>query len=548
MVFDCHKWISTPDFATVNFDSGNQNDATFDTHKAFSTMKETSRTFQDNPVPPDTRLVGWAALVQSLSISIPVRRPSCIANAHIRGSRREKGSWSIFDRRYWLGDGLANHLTFALRHEDLDLLVLKRIYTAIDPKVVLDLVQAAPLGIPSRRAWFLYEMLMGKTLDIPDAPSATAVDLLDPTAYFTGSSKLSRRHRVRNNLLGTAQFCPMIRRTPLLETFIESDLAASAGEIIGRTRKQLVARAASFMLLADSRASFEIEGERPPRGRLERWGRAVLQAGRNELSLAELLRLHDILIEDKRFVQQGLRQEGIFLGERDQDGDPLPEFIGASPNDLPDLIRGLLEANDHMRQARLDPVLQAAATAFGFVYIHPFEDGNGRLHRCLIQHVLAERRFTPAGMVFPVSSVMLDRIDQYRDSLRAHSGPLMNFIEWRTTPKRNVEVLNDTADFYRYFDCTEAAEFLYDCVRRTVDHDLPQEIDYLQRHDEALRRIMDRIEMPDGLAESFILYVRQNKDALGKKRRENEFGKLTDQEVCELEDIVKDAFKDHQES
>ena len=54
MVFDCHKWISTPDFATVNFDSGNQNDATFDTHKAFSTMKETSRTFQDNPVPPDT--------------------------------------------------------------------------------------------------------------------------------------------------------------------------------------------------------------------------------------------------------------------------------------------------------------------------------------------------------------------------------------------------------------------------------------------------------------------------------------------------------------
>ena len=25
----------------------------------------------------------------------------------------------------------------------------------------------------------------------------------------------------------------------------------------------------------------------------------------------------------------------------------------------------------------LDPVLQAAATAFGFVYVHPFQDGNG---------------------------------------------------------------------------------------------------------------------------------------------------------------------------
>jgi hypothetical protein len=68
--------------------------------------------------------------------------------------------------------------------------------------------------------------------------------------------------------------------------------------------------------------------------------------------------------------------------------------------------------------------------------------------------------------VFPVSSVMLDRIDDYRTTLQAHSTPLMRFIDWRSTPERNVEVLNDTADLYRYFDCTEAAEFLYACVRR----------------------------------------------------------------------------------
>ncbi|MDH3465586.1 MAG: Fic family protein [Gammaproteobacteria bacterium] len=37
-----------------------------------------------------------------------------------------------------------------------------------------------------------------------------------------------------------------------------------------------------------------------------------------------------------------------------------------------------------MRDDALDPILQAAATAFGFIYIHPFQDGNGRLHRCLI--------------------------------------------------------------------------------------------------------------------------------------------------------------------
>ena len=81
-----------------------------------------------------------------------------------------------------------------------------------------------------------------------------------------------------------------------------------------------------------------------------------------------------------------------------------------------------------------------------------------RLHRCLIHDVLEEREFAPPGMVFPVSAVMLDRIDDCRRTLQGHSGPLMLFINWRSTAGRNVGVLNETADLYRYFDCTADAE------------------------------------------------------------------------------------------
>jgi hypothetical protein len=207
-------------------------------------------------------------------------------------------------------------------------------------------------------------------------------------------------------------------------------------------------------------------------------------------------------------------------------------------------MAGMLEANDRMKEDEIDPVLQAAATVFGFVYIHPFQDGNGRLHRCLIHHVLAERRFAPPGMVFPVSSVMLARIEAYRDTLRAHSGPLMSCIEWHPTREKNVEVENDTADSYRYFDCTDNAEFLYGCVEQTIDHDLPREIKYLRCHDEAMRRIMDTVEMPDMLAENLLTFVRKNNGTLGKKRRENEFTALTDEEVAALETIVRNAFED----
>jgi hypothetical protein len=105
-----------------------------------------------------------------------------------------------------------------------------------------------------------------------------------------------------------------------------------------------------------------------------------------------------------------------------------------------------------------------------------------------------------------------------------------------------VEVLNDTADLYRYFDVTEAAEFLYACVKRTVDEDLPREIDYLRRHDEAVQRIMNTVEMPDRLAENLLMFIRQNKGKLPKRRRTVEFKKLTDAEVTSLEAIVGEAF------
>lgn len=216
-------------------------------------------------------------------------------------------------------------MTFALRHEDIDLLVLKRAFEAMPQTEIVAMVRAH--GYSGRRAWYLYEILTGRTIDVDDAPNAAAIELLEPKAYFTGKPRPSKRHRVRNNLLGTGRFCPVIRCTRTLTELVEPDLSAKARETVGRTGAHLVARAASIMLLADSRASFEIEGERPLRNRLERWGRTVLQAGKNPLTLDEII-----------------RPDVVFLGERDHNGDPLPEFIGARPQELDDLIGGLLES------------------------------------------------------------------------------------------------------------------------------------------------------------------------------------------------------------
>jgi hypothetical protein len=499
--------------------------------------------FQDLAVPHDAaNLAGLSALVHAFNVQVPVRKPACISEHHIKGHIKQDRDWQIYSKRYQLDSTVEAHLNFAMRYEDVDLLVLKRTFLAVPIGAIENYVQSAPTSILTRRAWYLYELLTGKTLNVPDAPTVTAVDLLDPQKYFTKpQGRLSRRHKVRDNLLGTARFCPIVRRTDALTHFVNLNLSKVALSIIGRVSNNVIARAASFLLLADSQATFKIEGESPPRNRIERWGKAVMQAGKNSLAQPELIRLHQILIEDNRFVEAGIRTEGVFLGEHTPDGEPVPEFIGARPEDLNDLVNSLIETNASMSEAAIDPVIQAAATAFGFVYVHPFADGNGRLHRCLIHHALAERHFTPPGMLFPVSSAMLDWIDLYRSTLKAHSAPLMDFIEWTATAKGNLAVTNDTADLYRYFDCTQAAEFLYQCVKRTIEKDLPREIDYIQRRDEAMRDVMDFVEMPDRLAELFVRYVRQNGGNFPNRRRQ-EFAALTEEELTKLEEIVRQAF------
>ena len=118
--------------------------------------------FQDEPLPKATSLTGWAALVHHLDVAAPVRKLSCISEKHVRGNKRREGSWVVFDKRYRPDDTLDGHLSFALRHEEMDLLVLKRVLDAVPDEAILEIVRATPTGAISRRVWFFFETLTGR--------------------------------------------------------------------------------------------------------------------------------------------------------------------------------------------------------------------------------------------------------------------------------------------------------------------------------------------------------------------------------------------------
>ncbi len=242
-----------------------------------------------------------------LGIAAPVRAGSAVASGYIKGSQHEEDGWTVFEKRYWPGHNVTDHISFALRHEEFDPLVFKRVLDAVDSDTISAFVRDSPNGAVTRRAWFFYESMTGRRLPIDDAPIVTAVEALEPENYVTGNAVLSKRHRVRDNLLGTGGYCPVIRRTGALEDFRERRLADKAAETVDRTSGHMVFRAARLLLRAENRASFAIEGERPPRDRLERWGRAVLLAGKTRPTSDELNRLHGVLIEDTRFIRASLR-------------------------------------------------------------------------------------------------------------------------------------------------------------------------------------------------------------------------------------------------
>ncbi|MBO6689344.1 MAG: Fic family protein [Henriciella sp.] len=498
--------------------------------------------FHDRALPELAKPVGYTALIDAYDLKVPL--PLFLYAVGPRHRVYERDNWHIYTPRHDPRADLEGHLTFALKYEGLDLAVLKRLFQAVDQADIAGMVRAKPTSAYTRRIWFLYEWLIGEALDLPDAKSGSYADIIDDRLQYPGSSQTSTRHRVRNNLPGTPAFCPLVRRTPALERKIEANLHERASTVIANISASVLARTAAFLLLKDSKSSFAIEGEAAAHNRIQRWGRAIGQAGRNPLNNDEFLRLQRIVMGDARFIRLGFRNEGGFVGEHEQGSRlPLPDHISAKPDDVIHLIEGLI-TYDHDHAGALDPVIAAAIIAFGFVYIHPFVDGNGRVHRYLIHHVLTARGFNPAGMVFPISSAILERIDDYRKVLESYSKRLLPLIDWRPTDQMNVEVLNETADFYRYFDATPHAEFLYECVEKTIEEDLPQEAEFLERYDAFKTAIDALIEMPDSTVNLLFNFLRQHDGTLSKRARENEFSALSAAEIERVETIYTRTFAD----
>lgn len=487
-------------------------------------------------------LVGYGAIIEALDLAVPI--PGRLALISEKHRRYQTPEWIVLTPRYKPQDTLYGHLVLSIKYEGVNLLFFRKLFERVEAPVIESFVHSEPLSQYSRKIWFLYEWLMQKALNLPDLKTGNYIALINGNMQYAILKGVnSSRHRIRNNLPGTMNFCPLIRRTEKLERYIKEDLSKKTRELVLNVHNDILLRTSAFLLMKDSKASFSIEGETPSNTRANRWGKVISQAGKRALSKEELIRLQQIVIGSSRFVKMGLRKEGGFVGEHDRiTGEPIPEHISARWQDLNKLLDGLTETDSKLEKSEFHPVLTAAMIAFGFVFIHPFIDGNGRIHRYLIHHILAKMKFTHRDIIFPVSAAILERIDDYRKVLKSHSHSLLDFIEWKTTHDHNVEVLNATADYYKYYDATAQAEFLFDCIDYTINRIIPEEVSYLRNYDQMKAWLGDNFEMPDKTVALLIWFLDQNNGKLSNRAQTREFSALTFYEIQRIENYYRKIF------
>lgn len=500
---------------------------------------------------------------QWLTKQYEVRRiddwPLCLIDTAVRKRQeRDLGTHQIqlFPGRYHPNDSLTEHLQFALRYEGVNLQLLALLYEKIAPKEICVWLEENPTSAYARRACYLYEWLMDRLLPIDDpVPTKTGyVDVIDHALQFAlGEGSRHGRFRVNNNLPGTREFCPLVRRTDFLNSMIEQDLRHKTRESLEHYDQGLLNRAAAFLYLKETQSSFEVEREKPTADKAQRFADLLAQADTSEpLTEARITELQNAVV-DSRFHEFCWRQEQNWVG-KDLDYRKQIDFVPARPEHVGSLMQGLLETAAKARAINqsnenkandtqlFDPVIYAAIIAFGFVFIHPFMDGNGRIHRYLIHEVLANAGFTPRGIVLPVSAVILAKLDEYIAVLEHFSKPLRAITEYNPG-LMDVPANGNEAVYFRYFDATEQAEFLYKALKHTVEIDLQQEINFLLGFDSACQKLNQQLDWPGHSMELFIRVVQQNKGSLSEAKQKSNFDWMTESEIEEAEAHVRVAFK-----
>lgn len=494
--------------------------------------------------------LGYAALIRRYRLRVPQLR--CVYAATERAVETRtvnaagEESIELPLQRIRDTESVVGQLTFAFKREHLNLAVLGALFEV--PEVVAA-VQAwltdKPTSKYARMAGHLAAWLTGHEFDFTLPAGAPRVPLLDPQGYVVGPGTSDPKFGVVNNLLGDKWFSPLIRRTKRLEALLAEGLAGKVTEALRTIEPETLSRAVDYLYLSETRSTYKIEAEIPDNDRSARFRRLLELAGEPGLLTEEQLGEWQSQIVSPISAEYHFRPTQNWLSRAGRLRN-IADFIPPPPDLVRPMMASVAQVAGLATSGALDAVLAAACASFGFVFVHPFLDGNGRLHRFLLHHVLRQAGFTPAGVVLPLSARMLKELERYSSLLKRYSRPRTELLEYALdADSLTIHVLSPQPVWlYAYFDATDICEFILECCKACVEEDLLAEVVYLRAHDATVRDLETWLDMRQAALNTLIDVIVQGNGELSKRKHKLVEG-LSAEAIARIETTVSEHFADY---
>lgn len=411
------------------------------------------------------------------------------------------------------------HVLFALKHEGTNLQILAEAMPRISAADMLFELEKSPNGGYIRLACFLWEQFTAQELAPIPPIGGTLQPVFDPERYLTGPVVKNPRWRIAFNGIGSMKYCVAVERTPAIDTAMQSRILDRTKAFIESLGTEMMDRALSWAYLHETDSSFAIEREAPTEDKSRQFIELLKQAHEpRELDQDYLVELQNVAITNPFDKAASFRFEQNWLSGPGR-GAPSVSYLPPPPALAAALMQNLMALASSAPRT-IDPVVAASIISFGFVFIHPFMDGNGRLSRFLFHYALCQSGMLEKGLLLPVSVAMKRHEAEYLAALRAYSRPAR--ARW------NVRWIDDdTFDFsfhgsdaiYRYWDATACVEFGYRMAEEALEIELRQETTYLAAYDRITRAVNERYDVRGSDLSTLVRSCLENNNTVSINRR-----------------------------
>lgn len=495
-------------------------------------------------------MIGYAFLLSQIPLSMPpLSQP-----AQVRPVTRieEMPELLAVPRHVAPADGASvlEHVLFALKHETIQLAILHEALKLVPAGELIAALTTQRQGSYLRKAAFLWEKANQQALPLPwDTTGGNYIDLFDAERYYAGPQwERSQKYRVNFNGIGPWEFCPVVKRDAALAQRGQVVLDRLRAWATNPRNAEILDRVMGWAYLSETRDSYAIENETPSPDKERAFLQAMAQL-RDRVPLSEgyLVGLQNLVISSALKLETAFRAEQNWL-QRGGHGALAVRYVPPPPEVVPALMDGL------MRMANtpggdVPPLVKAALVSFGFVFVHPFMDGNGRVSRLLAHHSLNFQQALPDiggnPAILPLSVAMKRHERDYLSALETFSKPARQLWDVTYIAENDFGFdFRSSPHIYAHWNGEPVAEFVTRCAELALEQSLVEETEFLQAYDRAYERIDREFDLPNRTINLLIQWIRQNGNRLPQRRRTaDELVLLNAAQLEQIESIVAECFQ-----